>query len=564
MGIALSGLTFLLILHFFRTGNIANIRDSDFSPLLSVALNIIASFIVLVGMEYLTRKTFRISYFMAAVNTFFIIYSVFFAFPPLMGLLVNFLLIFYLALSSGQGIIFSSSLFLLLTLGFDAFSEFLPQFPSIQMLGYGFSISMINFGLLIVNDYRKTALVVKSQSDELKNSFVELQTLHDELLKSSEKLEATNARFQKLLEISANLIEYSVNTREKLLKTIFRTAMQLTPEADYGSISIIEGEKWLFIDAVGHNLSRLKQLPLKVKYFISPEHSNEMTSPYPGIHLLKNIELKNTDFPPNIYEIFLKNVKSTKESLVVELTANGEKIGYLSLDISSDSHRTFSTESAKVAKALASMASALMSLKELNARQFEMQREMIFSIVRMLEIHSPYTKGHSERVARLSSILANELGVEGDEVTEIYWAALLHDMGKILVPSEILSKPEKLTREEFEIVKMYPVWGADVLGNIQNLKNIALYIRHHHERFDGKGYPDGLSGKNIPLASRIIAVIDAYDSMTSSRPYRKALSEEQALEEIDRCKGTQFDPKIAEIFLELAKRGVLNEGKNSR
>ncbi|AKI98260.1 metal-dependent phosphohydrolase [Kosmotoga pacifica] len=184
---------------------------------------------------------------------------------------------------------------------------------------------------------------------------------------------------------------------------------------------------------------------------------------------------------------------------------------------------------------------------------------MILSAVRMLEIHSPYTKGHSERVAKLSSILAKQLGLQRDEVTEIYWAALLHDMGKILVPADILNKTGKLTREEFEIVKMHPIWGADVLGNIRELKNIALYVRHHHERFDGKGYPDGLAEKDIPLASRIIAVVDSYDSMIYDRPYRKALKKEDALEEIKRCSGTQFDPEVAKAFLKLIKQDILDK-----
>ncbi|WP_218916087.1 HD-GYP domain-containing protein [Kosmotoga pacifica] len=559
MGIALFGLTSLLILHFFRTDNIASIKNDMLFPFIPVTLNLSASSLVLIGVEHLTRKEFKVSRFMIFINVFLIIFSAFFRFPAFLGMLINFFVILYLALSSEQGIIFSSSLFLLLTLGFDAFAEFLPWFPPIQMLGYGFSVVMLNFGLLIVNDYRKAALTIKTQSDELEKSFNKLQKLHEELLESAKKLEATNSKFEELLEISANLVEYSVNPREKLLKTIFQTAMQMLPEADYGCVSLIKEGKWLFVDAVGHDLSALKQLPLKAEYFITPELVSTAESPYPGIYLIKDIELKNLRFPPEVSKDFLKSVKSIKESLVAELTVNGKRIGYLSLNISKNSDKKFSVEAVKIMKSLSSMASALLSLKELNTRQFEMQREIILSAVRMLEIHSPYTKGHSERVAKLSSILAKQLGLQRDEVTEIYWAALLHDMGKILVPADILNKTGKLTREEFEIVKMHPIWGADVLGNIRELKNIALYVRHHHERFDGKGYPDGLAEKDIPLASRIIAVVDSYDSMIYDRPYRKALKKEDALEEIKRCSGTQFDPEVAKAFLKLIKQDILDK-----
>lgn len=175
----------------------------------------------------------------------------------------------------------------------------------------------------------------------------------------------------------------------------------------------------------------------------------------------------------------------------------------------------------------------------------------IHAFINAIDAKSPWTKGHSERVTEYSLAIAKELGLNDFELEDLKIAGLLHDIGKIGTYDIILDKPVRLTPEEYNLINQHPVKGEQILKPIKQLKHILPIIRHHHERFDGKGYPDGLKGEEIPLLSRIICVADSYDSMTSDRPYRDAAIKEYAIYELKKCSGTQFDPKVVEAFLKV-------------
>ena len=175
---------------------------------------------------------------------------------------------------------------------------------------------------------------------------------------------------------------------------------------------------------------------------------------------------------------------------------------------------------------------------------------LLHSLTSAVDAKDAYTCGHSERVALLSRHLAAAAGIPANEVERIYMAGLLHDVGKIGVPEAVLQKPGKLTVEEFDQMKKHPEIGARILADIKQVKDILPGVLHHHERYDGKGYPAGLAGENIPLMGRILCLADCFDAMTSNRTYRKALPLEVALTEIRRCSGTQFDPKLTDVFLQ--------------
>jgi putative nucleotidyltransferase with HDIG domain len=174
---------------------------------------------------------------------------------------------------------------------------------------------------------------------------------------------------------------------------------------------------------------------------------------------------------------------------------------------------------------------------------------LLHSLTSAVDAKDAYTCGHSERVALLSRHLAQVIKLSEHDVERIYMAGLLHDVGKIGVPEAVLQKTGKLTAEEFEQMKKHPEIGARILHDIKQVKDILPGVMHHHERYDGKGYPSGLCAENIPLMGRIICLADCFDAMTSNRTYRKALPLEVALTEIRRCSGTQFDPGLAEAFL---------------
>jgi HD-GYP domain-containing protein (c-di-GMP phosphodiesterase class II) len=160
---------------------------------------------------------------------------------------------------------------------------------------------------------------------------------------------------------------------------------------------------------------------------------------------------------------------------------------------------------------------------------------------------------HSTRLAEWAVHVASELGMEDRALAGIEVAALLHDIGKIGIPDAILNKPARLTPEEYELMKKHPEYGWAVLRQVPGFEQASLLILHHHERYDGKGYPGGLKDEEIPIGSRIVAVIDAFDAMVSSRPYREGLPVEEAVRRLNEASGTQFDPLVVNIFLPLAR-----------
>ncbi|EKP94630.1 HD-GYP domain-containing protein [Thermaerobacter subterraneus] len=168
-----------------------------------------------------------------------------------------------------------------------------------------------------------------------------------------------------------------------------------------------------------------------------------------------------------------------------------------------------------------------------------------------LEAKDRYTYGHADRVARLAVNIGRQLNLNDIELEQLQYAGILHDIGKIGVRDEILNKPGKYSPEEYEEMKKRPVIGARIVSGVNSLETVAYWIRHHHERYDGTGYPDGLKGEEIPLGSRIIAVADAFDAMLYDRPYKAGRPLPEVIDELKRCSGTHFDPKIVDVLLDL-------------
>lgn len=184
----------------------------------------------------------------------------------------------------------------------------------------------------------------------------------------------------------------------------------------------------------------------------------------------------------------------------------------------------------------------------------ELTTDMIKALVKTIDAKDPYTNGHSIRVAEYTRMLAEQVYTDQDEIHSIYNIALLHDIGKIGIPDSIISKPGKLTDEEYNIIKGHTLTGAKILSEIKSAPELIYGAKYHHERYDGKGYPCGLKGEEIPEISAIIAVADAYDAMTSNRSYRKLLPQETVKQEIEKGLGTQFNPKWGKIMLKLIEK----------
>ena len=193
-----------------------------------------------------------------------------------------------------------------------------------------------------------------------------------------------------------------------------------------------------------------------------------------------------------------------------------------------------------------------------NASLFQQKEElvlgMILSLVRTLEARDAYTQGHSDRVASIARLLSDEMGRTDEEGQRIHLSGMLHDIGKIGIPDATLNKPGKLNAEDFEQIKLHPTIGARILSGIPSLSHVLPGVQFHHERVDGQGYPDGLSGDSIPLDARILAVADGFDAMTSDRPYRRGMPFEKAVSILSDGAGTQWDAEAVEAFLQLESK----------
>ncbi len=196
-----------------------------------------------------------------------------------------------------------------------------------------------------------------------------------------------------------------------------------------------------------------------------------------------------------------------------------------------------------------------------NARLYQDLEEMFFqtaeSLAHAIEKRDPYTGGHTQRVTLYVMAIAKYLEIKPPERKWLKIASVLHDIGKIGIEDQILKKTEGLSPKEFEIIKQHSTMGAEILEPIRQLREIIPGVKYHHEKVDGRGYPEGLKGDNIPLLAKIVAVADTYDAMTTDRPYRRALSKEEALEELKRCAGTQFDENVVKAFIKAYERGEI-------
>lgn len=212
---------------------------------------------------------------------------------------------------------------------------------------------------------------------------------------------------------------------------------------------------------------------------------------------------------------------------------------------------------------LLSTIAAQASIAIRNARLYESQEttylNTVQALVSAIEASDAYTRGHSERVTRYSVALAKKMGMDGDPLKQLEQAAILHDIGKIGIDVALLHKKEKLTVADIDVLKLHPSIGVRILEPIHFLGTVREIIEQHHERYDGNGYPNGLSGDEWRLEGKILAVCDTYDAMTSDRPYRKALSHEIAIQEIRDHSGAQFDPKVAAAFIEICNEGRLQQ-----
>jgi HD-GYP domain-containing protein (c-di-GMP phosphodiesterase class II) len=242
--------------------------------------------------------------------------------------------------------------------------------------------------------------------------------------------------------------------------------------------------------------------------------------------------------------------KTTRSSLCVPLKVKEKPIGVLSVS-DKQTGDPFDEGDLEILVTLAHQIAATIYSAQLYEDLEASYLSAVRALANSLDAKDTYTRGHSERVARYSMEIGRVMNLTTDEIKTLHIGALLHDIGKIGISESIINKSSRLTDNEFETIKTHPSRGASIIEPAKFLKEKLPLIKYHHERFDGKGYPDGLKGTDIPMLARIICVADSYDAMTSKRAYRDTMPRVEARNELIRCSGSQFDPKVVTAFLEV-------------
>ena len=327
-------------------------------------------------------------------------------------------------------------------------------------------------------------------------------------------------------------------------KEVRKRAMQAATRlmnCEVGSLLLLDEEKKdLFFEvALGEKGEAVKEVRLKVGEGIAgwvAEHSKPLMVADVTKDSRHSIKVDDT------------SGYKTKNIICVPVMVKEKVIGVLQA-VNKLNNEHFSNEDLELFELLANQVAIAIENAILYEKIHTTFLEVSEALAESIEKRDPCTGGHTKRVLAYSMAIAKYMKLHDDDVEKLKIAAILHDIGKIGVEDKILRKKENLTEEEYQEMKKHPMVGVEILGHISQLKDIIPGMRYHHERTDGKGYPNGLKGNNIPLIARIISVADTYDAMTTTRPYHNALSNSKAVAELKRCAGTQFDKSVVYAFI---------------
>ncbi|PIV21168.1 MAG: phosphohydrolase [Deltaproteobacteria bacterium CG03_land_8_20_14_0_80_45_14] len=335
-------------------------------------------------------------------------------------------------------------------------------------------------------------------------------------------------------------------------KEIQRRAMEAATrlmKAEVGSLLLVDEEKHqlYFEVALGDREEDIKTISLNFGEGIAgcvAQHGKPLIVNSPGKdpRFFKGVD-ERTEF-------------ETRNIICVPVRVKEKIIGVLEA-INKQGKGKFDKEDLSLLNSLADQVAIALD----NSRLYQELEEMFFqtaeSLADAIEKRDPYTGGHTQRVTLYSQAIAKRLQLKPLEKKWLKIASVLHDIGKIGIEDHILRKPEPLSPEEFDIIKRHSDMGAEIIEHIRQLRESIPGVKYHHEQLDGKGYPDGLKGEEIPILAKIVAVADTYDAMTTDRPYRKAMEKEAAIEELKRCSGTKFDKGVVEAFIQAYRRGEI-------
>ena len=397
-----------------------------------------------------------------------------------------------------------------------------------------------------IRDYKKKLSEVSRRASRLDRS---LKQKEREIRDLQNAIERSN-EWEKQLVTLMVLSRILNSTLEH--RTVRRRAMQAATElmkAEVASLLLIDEEtnRLYFEVALGDKEETVKTFHLEMGEGIAgwvAKHGEPLI-----VH--------DTQSEPRFFsKVDRKSKFTTKNVICVPVKVKEKTIGVLEA-INKLGGEAFSDDDLTIFQSLADQVAVALDNARLLAEIEGLFFQTAESLADAIEKRDPYTGGHTKRVTTYSLAIGEELNLESNEMRWLKLAAILHDIGKIGVEDRILRKADKLDEEEYDQMKQHTLMGAEIIGHIKQLHGIIPGLKYHHEKIDGKGYPEGLADDNIPLIAKIVAVADTFDAMTSDRPYRKPLKKEKACEELRRCCGTQFDRGLVDAFLKAYKMGKI-------
>ncbi|MFH1283081.1 MAG: HD domain-containing phosphohydrolase [bacterium] len=334
-----------------------------------------------------------------------------------------------------------------------------------------------------------------------------------------------------------------MSSRDELTKSILDSASRLV-HAEMGSLMLLERETRELVIVVAKGLPR--GVVTQTRVAIGEGIAGKVAQMGKAIHV------EDIESDPRFLRTNLERYGS-KSFISVPLRVKSRVIGVLNIN-SNSSDRIFDERDLKLLTILADQAAITLENFDLyeNLQQFYL--EMVQTLARAIDAKDSYTHEHADRAKYFAGEVARELNLPEQIVRHIEYAALMHDVGKIGIDEKILNKTGQLSPEEVKVIRKHPAIGNRIIAPVAFLAPVAPMVLYHQEWYNGQGYPDGLAGEEIPLGARIVAIIDAYDAMTSDRPYRKALKKEFAVTELKKYAGIQFDPKVVEAFLRVLEK----------
>ena len=394
-------------------------------------------------------------------------------------------------------------------------------------------------------------LILSTLASSVKMVLNELALKNDALIKSSQKLESLVYSTDSLLKLSDDILDPDVNVHEDYLSRIFKIACNIFDNYDYATCYIKEDPKVNFIAAVGYDTDIL----MSFNYLSDDIDYIDINNP---IHI-SNEDKSLQSVLKNKYDEFHKHYPIMTEAIRFGIYIDEDTIGGISFDISKDSGKRFIREEFENLKSFQKLMNSFFSINYLNYKNISLKNDIVLSLIRTLELFDQYTGGHSEEVAFFSNEIAKRCGLDEQETHDIYWAGVVHDIGKVGIDSSIINKPTKLSLEEYELIKEHSIFGFEILNKAEDLKTIAILVKHHHEWWNGAGYPSGLKGDEIPMGSQIISICDAVSTMAKKRPYTLVKTSREIIEELEMYSGVQFSPEPTKHMIDFIKEGLLDD-----